>query len=127
MQVLKYHRNILIRPIAVAIFFAAILGLQLDCQAQQRGLFHRGARLHRPAPSDGAVQREAQAHPDPFQVDPQSMPRYQTDWRRDPSYFPAAPMYPKFYGGFHSSEFSRLGVPSGDLGFRGNGIYWTPW
>lgn len=35
--------------------------------------------------------------------------------------------FPKFYGGFHSSHFSNLGVPSGDLGFRGNGVYWAPW
>ena len=26
-----------------------------------------------------------------------------------------------------SSHFSNVGLPSGDIGFRGNGIYWTPW
>jgi hypothetical protein len=35
--------------------------------------------------------------------------------------------YPKFIGGFHSSHFSNLGIPTGDLGFRGNGVYWAPW
>lgn len=36
-------------------------------------------------------------------------------------------VYPRFIGGFHSSHFRNVGVPSGDIGFRGNGIYWTPW
>ena len=35
--------------------------------------------------------------------------------------------YPKYYGGFHSSHFDRVGVPHGDIGFRGPSIYWTPW
>lgn len=35
--------------------------------------------------------------------------------------------YPKYYGGFHMSHFDRLGVPHGDIGFRGPSIYWTPW
>ena len=35
--------------------------------------------------------------------------------------------YPKFIGGFHSSQFSNLGVPNGDIGFRGNGVVWSPW
>ena len=35
--------------------------------------------------------------------------------------------YPKFIGGFHSSHFTNAGLPSGDIGFRGNGIYWTRW
>ncbi len=35
--------------------------------------------------------------------------------------------YPKFIGGFHSSHFTDVGLPTGDKGFRGNGLYWTPW
>ena len=35
--------------------------------------------------------------------------------------------YPKYIGGFHSSHFTNVGLPSGDIGFRGNGLYWTPW
>jgi hypothetical protein len=35
--------------------------------------------------------------------------------------------YPKYYGGFHSSHFDRVGIPHGDIGFRGPSIYWTPW
>ena len=35
--------------------------------------------------------------------------------------------YPKYYGGFHARFFDNYGVPTGDVGVRGNGIYWTPW
>ena len=35
--------------------------------------------------------------------------------------------YPKYIGGFNASYFDSIGVPSGDIGLRGNGIYMTPW
>ena len=35
--------------------------------------------------------------------------------------------YPKYVGGFHASYFRDLGVPPGDVGLRGNGLYMTPW
>ena len=34
---------------------------------------------------------------------------------------------PKYYGGFHSRYFDTLGVPPGDVGLRGNGVYWMAW
>ena len=34
---------------------------------------------------------------------------------------------PKYYDGFHARYFDTLGVPSGDVGLRGNGIYWMAW
>jgi len=59
-------------------------------------------------------------------------------WGSPPSTYRAAPSYsetyqylnqryPKYYGGFHASYFENMGVPTGDLGPRGNGIYRTPW
>jgi hypothetical protein len=35
--------------------------------------------------------------------------------------------YPRYHGGFHERYFQSLGVPSGDIGPRGNGMYPTPW
>lgn len=35
--------------------------------------------------------------------------------------------YPKYIGGFNARYFDSIGVPSGDIGLRGNGIYMTPW
>lgn len=44
-----------------------------------------------------------------------------------PSRDPYAGRYPKFYGGFHSRELQNIGVPSGDVGLRGNGFSMFPW
>lgn len=52
---------------------------------------------------------------------------HQQDWRRDPAARGGTPAYPKYFGGFHSSHYYDLGIPNGDKGFRGNGVYWTPW
>ena len=35
--------------------------------------------------------------------------------------------YPKYYGGFHSRALQNLGVPTGDIGLRGNGFMMNPW
>lgn len=45
---------------------------------------------------------------------------------------PAAPLdaraiYPKYYGGFHARALQDIGIPTGDRGLRGNGIYANPW
>ncbi len=35
--------------------------------------------------------------------------------------------YPKYTGAFHANYFQSTGVAPGDIGFRGNGVYMTPW
>ncbi len=35
--------------------------------------------------------------------------------------------YPRYVGGFHAREIQNLAVPSGDVGLRGNGLFWSPW
>ena len=35
--------------------------------------------------------------------------------------------YPKFTGGFHSRELQNIGVPTGDIGLRGNSFSMFPW
>ncbi len=107
---------------------SSVMCLATECQAQrQRGVFGRrlSGRVVEPLGSR-ANKSTAPASPHAGIERPADW-RYNPDWRRDPSYFPAEPTYPKFYGGFHSSHFSNLGVPSGDIGFRGNGLYWAPW
>ena len=43
-------------------------------------------------------------------------------------YYPTAEeLYPKYYGSFHYRHLDNLGVPTGDIGLRGNGLYWSPW
>ena len=36
-------------------------------------------------------------------------------------------MYPKWNGAIHAREIQNLGVPSGDIGLRGNGITYGAW
>lgn len=35
--------------------------------------------------------------------------------------------YPKYYGGFHARDLQSIGIPGGDIGPRGNGVWMTPW
>jgi hypothetical protein len=36
-------------------------------------------------------------------------------------------IYPKYQGGFHSRALQNIGVPTGDIGIRGNGFMLNPW
>ncbi|MEO8495849.1 MAG: hypothetical protein ABI614_12310 [Planctomycetota bacterium] len=36
-------------------------------------------------------------------------------------------LYPKYYGSFHYRHLDNIGIPHGDIGIRGNGIYMSPW
>ena len=36
-------------------------------------------------------------------------------------------LYPKYYGSFHYRHLDNIGIPSGDIGLRGNGLYMSPW
>ncbi len=36
-------------------------------------------------------------------------------------------VYPKYYGGIHARQLQNIGIPTGDIGIRGNGITATPW
>jgi hypothetical protein len=44
-----------------------------------------------------------------------------------PRYEYSKAMYPKYYYGFHARYMQNLGVPTGDVGLRGNGIRYNPW
>ncbi len=33
----------------------------------------------------------------------------------------------RYTGGFHQSHFQNLGLPSGDIGLRGNALNWRTW
>jgi hypothetical protein len=39
----------------------------------------------------------------------------------------ARELYPQYYGGFHARALQNIGIPTGDIGIRGNGIYANPW
>ena len=33
----------------------------------------------------------------------------------------------RYIGGFHQSQFDNIGIPSGDIGIRGNAYKWRTW
>ena len=39
----------------------------------------------------------------------------------------AREVYSKYQAGFHARNLQNIGIPSGDIGLRGNGIYANPW
>ncbi len=97
-----------------------------DCQAQHhRGRFNRSARIQRA--QQKALQEQVAAAEHRERV---TLFRSSPNWRDlddGSSYLDPYQKYPKYIGGFHSSHFSNIGIPTGDAGFRTNGIYWPPW
>ena len=111
----------------VALLFLGIILLSHDCQAQRFRIFHKegkGVKSHRASYQRTVKPRTKQRQSNHRWLFEKQSP----ESRQWSNYYnnPASPL-PKYIGGFHSSHFYNLGVPNGDLGFRGNGIYWAPW
>src|SRR5688500_7552222 len=77
------------------------------CQAGGRGWVRIGPPDPTPLPGDGTDEHHA----------PPGYPRYQYSKQ----------IYPKYYYGFHARQMQNIGVPTGDVGLRGNGITTQPW
>jgi hypothetical protein len=41
--------------------------------------------------------------------------------------YAAKRIYPQYDAGFHARHLQNIGIPSGDVGLRGNGITLNPW
>ena len=81
---------------------------------------HHGPHASHPAPHVHHAPRVKPGHhPHHAHHHPQSFYRHYYEWAND--------VYPRYYGGFHYRHFDNLGVPPGDIGLRGNGIYFQPW
>jgi hypothetical protein len=39
----------------------------------------------------------------------------------------AQAVYPRYEAGFHARYFQNIGIPSGDVGPRGNSLFLNPW
>jgi hypothetical protein len=39
----------------------------------------------------------------------------------------AQAVYPRYEAGFHARYFQDIGIPSGDVGLRGNSMFLNPW
>ena len=124
---LKIGRSIMIPAVATLLFGVAMFATS-DCHAQQRrGFFRRGAR----------VQQQAQPQPNRA-TEGRLESREATPFRRFPAasrYFDSSNMQswdpgsgnPRYIGGFHYTHFQNIGIPSGDIGLRGNAYHWRPW
>jgi hypothetical protein len=42
-------------------------------------------------------------------------------------YYQGNTMYPKYNFGIHNRQLENIGVPTGDIGLRGNGYMMNPW
>lgn len=107
---MRWKVNVMTRIIAAITLLAVALGAWEVDAAGWRGL--PGRRTERAVPADtlfyGPVTGPGtHAHVAPWQ------------------YYRGK--YPRYFGAFHARELQNLGVPSGDIGLRGNGIFWSPW
>lgn len=99
------------RCVAIAVI---IVGTSLantsDVDAAPRGRWRLFAQSY---PANGPVAFGAPTFPNNYGT------RY-----RSPS---VEELYPKYYGSFHYRHLDNIGIPSGDIGLRGNGLYMSPW
>lgn len=118
--------------LVVMFAFSALFLLASDCQAQRHRFFaKRGERVRHHSPHHSTryqapnLQQQLDGTPTHHRSRLVNMlfPPAPSSSR----YWDDHPVHPKYFGGFHSSHLYNLGVPSGDIGFRGNGVYWNPW
>ncbi|MCA9121376.1 MAG: hypothetical protein H6822_07840 [Planctomycetaceae bacterium] len=97
--------------IAVAVVMVGtIFSAPCDVDAAPRGRFRLFVQSYS---SNGAVAFGAPTFPNSYGT---------------PHRFPTAEeLYPKYYGSFHYRHLDNIGIPSGDIGLRGNGLYMSPW
>lgn len=106
------HYRLLAATAAISFIFCATTQAQIF-----KGLGHRKPVIGVEAP---IIWGAPSAPPKVWRGPP---PRY-----TNPEYYDnLRARYPKFQYGFHSSYFHNMGLPPGDIGIRGNGIYMTPW
>lgn len=93
--------------IATVIVFASLAVVTDDCSAGwwKRRAWRRAADQHSAASSASPARRTDRYIPE--------------EQYRD--------IHPKYYWGFHSRDISNIGIPSSQIGLRGNGMIWTPW
>jgi hypothetical protein len=126
------------------ILFVTLIGFASDCQAQrQGGLFQRHFRSQQLVHSQQVVQAphasfqsQSSFSQSPFTPKPIEFSRYST--YRNPlvsrildgkttKYRDPAEVDSRYVGGFHQSHFENIGIPSGDIGIRGNAYQWRTW
>jgi hypothetical protein len=124
----RIFRYVLLLLGALAFGFVMPSSVEAQLFQRHRAGFWRGPEVVRPA-GDYRFSRAKTSFVD-VQPVASRLPKWPSYEGYDPRIHPDADAwsrYPKYLGGFHSSHFTNVGLPSGDIGFRGNGLYWTPW
>jgi len=133
----------MIRTLAAILFLAAILGVSAECEAQGlRGLFRRQARVQTAPIQRNVFQQDdyqaAQMHQPQWAgantLSSRPLSNYRNpmvsrilDGPTNPYGRNPAEVNSRYIGGFHQSHFSNIGIPSGDVGIRGNAYNWNTW
>ena len=131
------------RSLAILFFatFCALVASADDCQAQ---LFRsRRPQLNRPVTSAPPIYHQppglAGFHilqdpntPSVFPEKDYYTPRRPKiarllDGKMDYSQRNPAEVDARYIGGFHQSYYNNIGIPSGDIGIRGNAYKWNTW
>ena len=126
-------RSLLI--ILVATFFVSVANTD-DCQAQlfgtRRVYKSRAVSLGpSPGPIRTYVPQTHSARPE-FPIEDYYTPRRPKvarilDGPMTHKYRNPAEVDSRYVGGFHQSHFHNIGIPSGDIGIRGNTYNWNTW
>jgi hypothetical protein len=117
----------MLRVLSIAAFLAAI-AMVSDCQAQRpRGFFNRSARI-----KSASIHNPIRQQPYKFEASQYSQTRNSLvsrilDGPSTPRYRDPAEVDSRYIGGFHQSHFDNIGIPTGDIGLRGNGFQFRPW
>lgn len=127
---LRFRCSVNANVIGFALFAVGIT-LASDCSAQRLGRLRQRGPFTQPAARSIDYRLAAPAPP--------VFPAEQYNQRRnslvsrilDPpgtsAYRNPAEVDSRYIGGFHRSQFDNIGLPSGDIGLRGNSLYWRPW
>ena len=136
-----FESESMIRLLAVAAFISGSLVLVSECPSQTRGFFNRHASptIHRSAwqPSPATTSQRIAAstpHAQPYVFPTRSYfePRNPVisrilDGKMTYKYRDPAEVDSRYIGGLHRNTFNNIGLPSGDIGIRGNALNWNTW
>lgn len=124
---MPYAKRVMIRLLGTVSLITMIC-LASDCQAQifrgrlMRGVLHQNSARQMDTRLNQNRLGKSESSPRLIQ---KTMSRY-FDPRNLQSMDPGSGN-PRYIGGFHYTHFQNIGIPSGDIGLRGNAYHWRPW
>ncbi|MCP4096542.1 MAG: hypothetical protein GY880_15310 [Planctomycetaceae bacterium] len=127
MNMVKKYRLVLLRSCGVALVGLIIFSAD-QCNAQLiRGRWQRLKSVDKDVHAPG--QLSVRSPRQPLSNTTQSLyptNRFSERWGR-PNPLNVQDNDARYIGGLHHTYFENLGIPPGDIGLRGNGVFWRPW